>query len=303
MKNNNMKLIMESFGHFLNEQSNNSDLEKWLNAVKANLAKAVEGEGELNESMLADFFQIMTDGVAYMGLGELIFGYLSGIAVAEREKLKKHLEDFAAQNLKQNPEEEEEFARQTSGINPFADRGKTIERPKGMHPDMYQTYRETHDKELVTLLSDFFTEARRGFQTLGIYTILKKVLGDYVENSRVAVFVDVMTLITAIGALLNDGILANIQQKIKGKGIVAVIKSIFKALFTFSKGFGAWLSDLLKAFGGAADSKAFIKLAIKAARPLFSGMKIAAKTMGQGAIKGIKPIARQIKKIPSELKV
>ena len=79
---NNMKLNMESFNSYLEESSGANALDNWIAAVAQNKEEAEE---ELNESIIADLFQIMTAGVAYSGLAELITGLVAGIAKKKRQ--------------------------------------------------------------------------------------------------------------------------------------------------------------------------------------------------------------------------
>ena len=235
-----MKLIMESFNTYLGESDKGGALGNWIAAVTQNKEEAEE---ELNESIIADLFQIMTDGVAYSGLAELITGILAGIAKDNRQKLADHFK-----------------------------------------------YEDAFPYEAVAA---FFTEVRRGVQTFGIYTALKRLFKD--QSDKLAKWVDALTLIIALLALVNDGILQDIVMKIKGKGgFVGVIKSVFSALTNVTKNFGAWINNLIKALSGAIDTKDGIKLGINSMKALFKGIKVTAKA-GKSAVGTAAKAARQFK--------
>ena len=237
---NNMKLIMESFNSYLEESSGANALDNWIAAVAQNKEEAEE---ELNESIIADLFQIMTAGVAYSGLAELITGLVAGIAKKKRQELEDHFK-----------------------------------------------VKDTFPYEA---LAAFFTEVRRGAQTLGIYTALKRLFGD--QSDKLGKWVDALTLIIALLALANDGILQDIMMKVKGKGgFVVVIKSVFSALTNITKDFGAWINNLIKALSGGIDTKDGIKLAINSMKALFKGIKVAAKA-GKSAAGTAAKAARQFK--------
>ena len=228
-----MKLIMESFNTYLGESDKGGALGNWIAAVTQNKEEAEE---ELNESIIADLFQIMTDGVAYSGLAELITGILAGIAKKKRQKLADHFK-----------------------------------------------YEDTFPYEA---LAAFFTEVRRGVQTFGIYTALKRLFKG--QSDKLGKWVDALTLIIALLALVNDGILQDIVMKIKGKGgLVGVIKSVFSALTEVTKNFGAWINNLIKALSGAIDTKDGIKLGIKSMKALFKGVVITAKATGKAMDKAV----------------
>jgi len=237
-----MKIIMESFSSYLNESEASSALDNWISAVAQNKE---ESEDEINESIMADLFQIMTDGVAYSGLAELITGILAGIAKKEREAFVAHFR------------------------------------------------RNRGEKLPIEKIAAFFTEVRRGIQTFGIYTALKRLFGD--QSDKLGKWVDALTLIVALLALVNDGILQDIVMKVKGKGgFVGVIKSVFSALTSITQNFGAWINNLIKALAGTIDTKDGIKLAINSMRALFKGVKVAAK-VGKSAASTAAKAARQFK--------
>ncbi len=229
-----MKLIMESFNSYLKESDTSGALNKWLDSVEDNKEKK---EDELNEGVMDTLFQIMMDGVAYTGLAELVFGLLAGIAKKQRRRLKLEI-----------------MKRQKRGDK------SPIKTVGSSRPD---------EESLVEALSDFFTEARRGAQTLFGYTALKAMFGD--KDGKLAKWVDLMTLVTALISLANDGILDSIQQKLSGKGgVVGVIEHVFSSLTTGAKSLGGWLNNIIKAIVGAMDTKAAIKLSIGAVKGLFS---------------------------------
>jgi len=237
---NDMKMIMESFNRFLDEErvllESDKDLMGFVKAVKDNLEDYQDknrGKQDLDEVVITSglIFTIMTTGAALTALVELVAGKLAEYVAETRTKFDDSI-----------------------------------------------TEKWTEEVWLENIAS-FFGELKRGFGTAFLHTIMKYlgkffgVFGSEKSKKNLDKFADVVIIVLGLAALFNAGVIKKITSVFQGKmAIVEMLKSVFDSIFgVIGKSGAQWLSDLFAAFGSGGDVYDTIKAGFKAGKTFMYG--------------------------------